>query len=98
MKVERGSAAGTSTFKILTPSASLTPPLPCTSPFCSIAHLQLKKADRGSAAGAASRGSGGGSLSAASLLPVLIVGLLAFLVGHYLQHVPVLSQMLGKQA
>jgi hypothetical protein len=26
------------------------------------------------------------------------VGLLAFLVGHYLQHVPVLSQMLGKQA
>jgi hypothetical protein len=29
---------------------------------------------------------------------VLIVGLLAFLVGHYLQHVPVLSQMLWKQA
>jgi hypothetical protein len=60
--------------------------------------LQLKKADRGSAAGAASRGSGGGSLSPASLLPVLLVGLLAFLVGHYLQHVPVISHMLGKSA
>jgi hypothetical protein len=60
--------------------------------------LQLKKADRGSAAGAGSRGSGGGALSPASLLPVLIVGLLAFLVGHYLQHVPVVSQLLGKKA
>ncbi|KAF6258557.1 PapD-like protein [Scenedesmus sp. NREL 46B-D3] len=59
---------------------------------------ELKKADRGSAAGAASRGSGGDALLSASLLPVLIVGLLAFLVGHYLQHVPVVSQLLGKRA
>ncbi|WIA21226.1 hypothetical protein OEZ86_008898 [Tetradesmus obliquus] len=59
---------------------------------------ELKKADRGSAAGAGSVGSGGGALSPASLLPVLLVGLLAFLVGHYLQHVPLLSQLLGRKA
>lgn len=54
--------------------------------------LQLNQANKGIS-------SGGSSVKAAapmSLLPVLIVGLLAFLIGHYLQNIPVISKLLGK--
>jgi hypothetical protein len=53
---------------------------------------QLDKASRGISAG------GSSTMNAApmSLLPVLIVGLLAFLIGHYLNNIPVISKLLGK--
>lgn len=57
---------------------------------------KLDKASKGGAASAGVRSTSAG-LSPLSLLPVLIVGLLAFLVGHYLQNVPVFSQLLGKK-
>jgi hypothetical protein len=46
-------------------------------------------------AASSSRKSSSG-LAAMSLLPVLIVGILAFLMGHYIQELPVISKMMGK--
>ncbi|KAF8056759.1 BRIX1-1 [Scenedesmus sp. PABB004] len=59
-------------------------------------RTKLDKAGRGAAAApGGSRASAGPSV--ASVLPVLLVGLLAFLVGHYLHSVPVVSKLLGKE-
>ena len=61
--------------------------------FCSALHTgcapQLTAAGKRSTTGS-SRG-----MASMSLLPVLLVGLLAFLVGHYLTHVPLLTELLS---
>eukprot|EP00879_Flechtneria_rotunda_P001053 GHRR01001191.1.p1 GENE.GHRR01001191.1~~GHRR01001191.1.p1 ORF type:complete len:255 (+),score=79.83 GHRR01001191.1:120-884(+) len=58
---------------------------------------KLDRANR-SGGGVAAAGGSAALLSPTSLLPVLIAALLAFIIGHYLQEVPVLSSLLGKRA